>query len=163
MKGFFILVAPFFSYEWYLGSGNMYILWLIIGLIYLIGEIGHPGLFYSLSLCIGSLIAAGCAWFGYSISVQWTACIAGSLCAMIVLKEWVMRDQKNVHQSNVYALKGKEATVTYAIPQHDYGQVKVDGQIWRAQAKSGNVIQAHERVRIVGVQGARLIVEKITI
>jgi membrane protein implicated in regulation of membrane protease activity len=84
--------------------------------------------------------------------------IAAALCiAYIVIgRNWVrdrMRTQSAV--SNTDALIGQRALVLQRIGRHDAGQVKIDGQIWRATpaAGAGDTFEAGTEVTVASVDG----------
>lgn len=137
-------------------------MWIAIGLMFLVAELGHPGLFLFISFFIGSLGAGLCALYGYSLLLQSAIFLITTVIAFFVLRSWIVNYETHVHRSNVYALQGKVAVVTAAIRPHEYGLVKVDGQIWRAQSHAEYTLVEQQHVRIVSVQGTRLIVETFT-
>jgi membrane protein implicated in regulation of membrane protease activity len=60
--------------------------------------------------------------------------------------------------SNVNALIGQHGIVTQEISPIHYGQAKVNGEIWTATAEED--IDVDIRIRVIGIQGVKLIVEK---
>ncbi|HCM15062.1 MAG TPA: hypothetical protein DHW79_03795, partial [Candidatus Cloacimonas sp.] len=63
-------------------------------------------------------------------------------------------------ETNVYALKGKIAHVSVAIPAESKGYVKVGGEEWVAVAEDNMPIDIGEKVLITGIDGNKLIVKK---
>ena len=55
------------------------------------------------------------------------------------------------------ALRGKEAIVVEDLSPE--GLVKLDGALWRAECPNGTAKQ-RERVRVVGIEGTKLLVER---
>jgi len=142
-------------------SGFYFLLWAVIGLLWLTAEVGHPGLFLFLSFAFGSLIAAIVGFSGLSFLVQCISFLLGTAIAFFVLRRWVVKEQKHGHRSNVYALQGKEGVIIKAVTGDECGQVTVEGEVWRAQSHEHKVLPVKTSVRIVAVRGTRLIVEEV--
>jgi membrane protein implicated in regulation of membrane protease activity len=60
--------------------------------------------------------------------------------------------------SNVYALIGQHGISLTSISHLNYGQVKVNGEIWTAV--SNQDIDENVRIVVTGVDGVKLVVEK---
>ena len=57
---------------------------------------------------------------------------------------------------------GKEAIVTRpVINDRGEGEVTVEGVVWSAVSESGEPLTEGERVRVTGIRGVRLVVERI--
>ncbi len=161
MNNLFIQVPTFISNFFQTTTSSYFFLWTVLGLFLLMFELGHPGLFLFVSFFLGALSAACAGLYGLSFLVQCLFFLLGSIVAFFFLRRWLLREQKHGYRSNVYALQGKEAVIVTPISQTDFGQVKVDGEIWRAQAMTQDPIPIATRVRVVAVRGTRLIVEKV--
>ena len=141
---------------------TMIYVWVVIAFLGLIFEMGSPGLFYFLSFSFGGLLSAIIAFFFESIVVQGIVFLLGTCFALGVLKYWINArfyfEGKGDYKSNVYALKGKKGTVITAIESNKVGQVKISGEIWLAESIGGEAIKDGVVVKIVRVEGCRLIV-----
>ncbi|MBT3456369.1 NfeD family protein [bacterium] len=142
---------------------KMIYIWVVIAFLGLIFEMGSPGLFYFLSFSFGALLAALVAFFSESLVVQGIAFIIGTGVALAFLKYWLNAkfyfEGKPGYKSNIYALQGKKGYVTVGIGKHKVGQVNLNGQIWIAQSVKKEPIVVGTDVRIVRVEGCRLIVD----
>jgi len=156
-----IHVPTFISDFFYNATSSYFFFWAVLGLFLLIFELGYPGLFLFVSFFLGALSAAGAGLYGFLFLTQCLFFLLGTITAFFFLRWWLVREQKHGYRSNVYALQGKEAVIVMAIPQNSFGQVKLDGEVWRAQATTQDPIPIATRVRVVAVRGARLVVEKI--
>jgi membrane protein implicated in regulation of membrane protease activity len=97
-----------------------------------------------LGMALGSPIA------GYVLSAV--------LCVtyIVVGRKWVRRRlHTRETASNTDALVGQRGLVTERVGRHAAGQVKVDGQLWRATpaAGAGDTIEAGTEVTVTGVNG----------
>ncbi len=137
--------------------------WLITALTFLIFEMGHPGLFFFLSFCIGALsMALVSHWVDFGV-VQGAVFLTTSFLSLFVLRLYVSRfikPSRPENHSNVYALEGKQGVVVARIEPSRSGQVKVGGEVWSARAADASIIEVNEQVTIVHVAGVHLIVKK---
>lgn len=97
---------------------------------------------------------------GVSEVIQIIVFIVVSLGLLLLTRPLVMKYFKtNEIKSNVDALIGKTALVTKAITADSIGRVKVGSNDW--SAISNHEVAVGEHVRILDVEGVKLIVEKI--
>jgi len=136
-------------------------LWLILAAILLIVEIFTAGFFIA-CFAIGALFAGIAAWL-FTISFFWQCLIFVAISSILipVAKSLGKRMAKdNVRQAGVDALIGEVALVTEDIdPDAQQGQIKIEGESWRAYAD--DAIKTGEKVRLLKVKGAMIKVEKI--
>ena len=84
----------------------------------------------------------------------------GLLAIMLVIGVLLIRAQRQGPTSNVDALVGAHAVVKESIDNNKNGRVLLYGSFWEARAS--NFIKVGERVRVVKVEGTKLVVEKIS-
>ncbi len=111
----------------------------------------------------GGALAAfiGCM-LGANMSVQWILFTAFSILLLIITKPIVKKLVGNhKEKTNVDAQIGKVTVVTKKIDNiAEQGEVKLNGLFWSARSDDGSIIEENEKVRIKGVEGVKLIVEK---
>src|SRR5579885_2629826 len=115
---------------------NYFFVWLVVAVLFLILEVGSPGLFYFLSFCIGASLSAIVSLYSDSTTLQSLVFLAGTIAALLVLK-YGIKSWKHHHKlpaTNIDALHGKQGIVLEKITLQHPGTVKVDGQIWSARA-----------------------------
>lgn len=134
--------------------------WLSISIIFLLFEIGHPGLFLYLSFFFGGLLAALVSMFSSSPVLQTVGFIGGSICALGILRFALKRTVEQRNETNVYALVGKRAVVVDTISNKAHGYVRVQNQLWMARSLDSQLLQKGEEVLVVDVRGAHVIVKK---
>lgn len=138
--------------------------WIVIALVCGVIEILTAG-FWFLWLALAGLLTALFIWFGLlsGISSQVIAFSVVTLALIIFTRPIVMRliKTQDTH-SNIKALIGQTGMVTSIITAHEYGQVKVNGEIWTAAADGsiGEPLDQGSKVRITGIDGVKLLVEK---
>ena len=140
---------------------NALFLWISVALLFLILEVGHPGLFFFLSFSLSSLFCALLAFFDVAIAWQCTAFLIVSCIAFELLSRFAKRLHDNHVRTNVYALEGKKGQVLEPIRPPATGLVKVEGEVWTARSLSGEAINSGVAVLVVHVRGAHLVVKEI--
>jgi membrane protein implicated in regulation of membrane protease activity len=81
---------------------------------------------------------------------------------IVVGRKWVRRRlHTRETASNTDALVGQRGLVMESVGRHAAGQVKIDGQLWRAvpAAGAGDTIEAGREVTVTGVNGVTVEVQ----
>lgn len=141
-------------------NAMMYI-WLTIAVCFLIIEIGHPGLFFFLSFSCGAVCAAAMSYGEYGLTGQTIIFLTSVIGSLAIMRALFGQPVQHGLQTNVYALQGKQAMVTSAIPAHGVGRIKIGGEEWSAESLQDEAYAIGTRVKIIRVQGIRLIVERV--
>ena len=133
--------------------------WVTGAIILFVFEMLTPGGFFFACLGIGALITAICAVFAFPDWIDWVVFAAVSLVSIYSIRPLAKKYfQKGDHKSNVDALMGKKAQVTEPVNPPSLGMVKIEGELWRAEAEQA--IEAGAMVEILSVEGTRLKVKK---
>lgn len=140
---------------------NALFIWFLIAFLFLILEVGHPGLFFFLSFSIASFASAIVAFFGFSLVIQCAVFLIHFCIAFFVFNFFVKKTQRIQAKTNVYALDGKKAIVLKTINSQQTGQVKIDGEIWSARSLHDVSLAEGIVVIVVQVRGAHLVVKAI--
>jgi membrane protein implicated in regulation of membrane protease activity len=133
--------------------------WLVLTFIFLVGELGHPGLFFFLSCGIGSLGAAFIATH-YSLILQCSVFLFTTLIILFVLKRWIKKNN-HVIATNVHALIGKQAIVLVSLNAFKPGLVKIQGEQWSARSLNETEIEIGQMVEVIAVKGSHVIVKQM--
>ena len=137
-------------------------MWLIVALLFLLLELGHPGLFLFLSFSLGAVASAIVSYYSNSFIVQSLIFLSGTILSMVAMRRWLhSRPTKKHAHTNVYALRGKRGIITRTIQADQSGQVKVQGETWSARSVDGDVIEQGTSVEVVRVSGAHLVVQEV--
>lgn len=107
---------------------------------------------------MGALIANLCgATTGWQIAVFFIV----SIICLIITKPIVKKlTSKHIQPTNADRCIGQEAIVIEKIDNiSGKGQVKVKGAVWTARSVDGQIIDKDERVKILSIDGVKLIVE----
>ena len=134
-------------------------MWTAIAVILFLIEIVTTNLI-TIWIAIGAVAASFAALGGIGVFWQWVIFIGLSAMLLIVTKQLLKKFVKKI-PTNADALIGKTAVVTEKIePVLAKGQVKVGASVWSARSETGEVIAKDEVVRIITIEGVKLIVKK---
>jgi inner membrane protein len=137
-------------------------IWIVAATGFVVGEIAMPGTFFLLSFAVGAAAAAVVAFANGSLLVQWIAFVAGSAAALALLVPLGRRLDARQQQASVGATRfeGRSATVLVDIPAgtQETGLVRLDREEWRAETADGVAVPAGSVVRVLRVEGTRLVV-----
>ncbi len=138
---------------------DSWMIWLIVAVLLLIVEMMTPGAFFFACLGLGALLTALVSCFHAPQWSVWLSFIGSSvlfvLLARPIAKRYMEGDSR---PSNVDELVGREGVVIEAIEPHKSGQVKIRGEIWRAE--SGEPIPQDALIEVLKVDGNHLLVKK---
>ncbi len=146
------------------GRVPMYVFWFLFSLLFLLLELGHPGLLFFVSFAVGAIGAGIVSFLTPDIALQVGVFLGVTIIALAALKRWVItRGIRHPHHgaSNIYALEGKKGLVIKEIRPNIPGQVKLNGEIWSARALHEEVIEIATEVIVLYVKGAHVVVERI--
>jgi len=140
----------------------MFWLWMAAAVIFLIIEIGSPVLVFACFVVgsIGAAIASN--FYPESYLLQGSIFAITSIVLIPLTRPLAKRVTRNAskQKSNVDAMIGQTGLVIrQVLPLEDTGQVRVDGQVWLAQADE--TIDEGAKVLVESVSGAKLHVTKI--
>ena len=134
--------------------------WLIMSVVLLVVEILTPGTFFFACLSMGALVAGISATAAVPGWLPWIVFAVISLVSIYLIRPFAKRMfQQHRKKSNVDALIGEKAWVTEPINPPDNGMVKVEGELWRAEASEK--IEAGVYVEVKSVKGTRLEVQRV--
>ena len=144
-------------------SVNMPAVWLVLMIILLVIEGVVPGL-VSIWFAIGALGGMATAALGGDLWVQIAVFLALSALSLLLFKPLSKKMFLNkVSRTNADRVLGENALVTETVDNAlAKGQVRVDGQIWSARSAHDVVIPEGTEVRVLRIEGVKVIVETKT-
>ncbi|WP_281511930.1 NfeD family protein [Alistipes finegoldii] len=139
-------------------------IWIIIALLLFIIEIFTSG-FAVFCISVGAIAAAIASGLDMGLKEQliWfsVATLASFVAVRPLMIKYFHKKSKQV-QTNTNALIGKTVIVTETIDiDHNSGRVKIDGDVWRAIASEGEIIEIGEKVVVEQVNSTILTVKKL--
>ena len=134
--------------------------WILVAIICGAIEIFTVG-FWFLWLAIAGVIVALLVQFGLlpALEIQLLVFALFTLLLIVFTRPLVVKFVKsNDKVSNVKALIGQHGITLTSIVPMQFGQVKVNGEIWTAVAEEE--LEENTRVEVMGIDGVKLMVKK---
>lgn len=136
--------------------------WLLLSAIFILIEIVTLGL-TTIWFAGGAFVAAIAGAFGASLPIEILCFVVVSVLLLVITRPIAIKHlDSKTEKTNAEALIGENAVVIAKIDNlHGNGQVKVNGMEWTARAAEDSIIIPEgETVKILEIQGVKLIVEK---
>jgi membrane protein implicated in regulation of membrane protease activity len=136
--------------------------WVIIAVTCGIVEVLTLG-FWFIWLSISAFLIAICVKIGLisALNNQLLLFACFTLLLLVFTRPIVMKFVKHKdHVSNVQALIGQHGQVIKTITKLEFGQVKLNGEIWTAASEEE--IDVQTKVSVIGIDGVKLIVKKLS-
>lgn len=143
----------------------MQYLWLLILVGAIVVEVMTAGL-VSIWFVPAALVAMVLAFFNVPFYLQVVVFLGLSLI-LIVLSRTIWKKYTSVkplEPTNTDVLMGQLAVVTETIDNvNALGEVKINGQRWSARSTDGSIIENGETVKVISIEGVKLICQKAEI
>lgn len=143
-------------------SENMWQLWAVVAVLGLILELSS-GDFFIICFAIGA-VGAGIVSPFANIYIQICVFAVVTAVSIFTVRPFALRylhKGEESRASNADALMGREGRVTETIPLGSYGRVAIDGDVWKAQATTGEELPVGTLVRVVSRESIIITVEKV--
>ena len=138
--------------------------WLILALIFFVGELLTAG-FFLVAFGAGAALAALAAIFGLDIVWQLAIFVAASAVIVFSLRRFAdtISPKKQSSQIGIDRVLGKKAVVIETIDAiNGTGIVRVDAEEWRALPEdTTQIIPEKSIVEVLAVKGTRLVVRPV--
>lgn len=110
---------------------------------------------------VGSVAALIAEMLGAEVWLQWTIFVAVSAIVLVATRPFVKKFTKQkVQPTNADRCIGEIAVVTEKIDNiAGKGAVKINGIEWSARTQSGETVEEGSKVKVVKIDGVKLIVE----
>ena len=138
------------------------ILWLLAIVLLVVIELCTFN-FVTIWFAGGALFSLIASLLGLDIIWQMWIFIITSLLLLIFTKPFVRKKfNKDKIPTNADRIINKTGIVTEDIREDKFaGEVKYEGQIWSAVSENGEFIEKNSKVKILRIEGVKLVVEKI--
>jgi membrane protein implicated in regulation of membrane protease activity len=137
-----------------------WLVWALVALLLLIGEILTPGLFFLGPIALAAAGAAAAAAAGGGWIVELVVFVVGSGAAVAVLRPIARQHIRMPHamRTGAAALVGASAVVLEQVDLNG-GRVKIGGEVWSARTlDEDQVLAPGTRVQVAEIQGATALV-----
>lgn len=136
--------------------------WIAVLLFMIIVEIITPTALVSIWFAAGAFVSLTLSLFDVNIWVQGIVFIVVSLLALVIIRPIAAKYIKKTSvPTNFDRYIGQTGVVTKPIEENNWGQVKIQNTTWSAKGENNQVISEGEKVQILSVEGAKVIVKKI--
>lgn len=137
-------------------------IWTIIAIIFFIIEVFTSG-FLIACFGIGCVVAGVIAGFGFGLNIQIIGFSVGTLLSFLLIRplmtKWLNRKSDEV-KMNADALVGAIGVVTVEIDNiKNTGRVRVQGDDWKAENLTNEVLNVGTKIEVVEVKSTVLIVK----
>jgi membrane protein implicated in regulation of membrane protease activity len=136
------------------------LLWLVLGVLLIVSEIISLTLVLGM-LGVGALVAAGLALAGLGVPAQVIGFVGASTALLLFVRPPVkaaLDRGGTTERTDVRMLQGASAVVVQRVTD-DSGQVRLNGELWRARPYAGTgPVDVGKAVSVAEVEGATLLV-----
>jgi membrane protein implicated in regulation of membrane protease activity len=140
--------------------------WLGVAVVFALIELTLlGGSFVLLPFSISAFIASILGFYDVPVEVQWIVFLVGGALLFAAALKWLRRfvdDNDTPPGVGANRLIGMTGIVTESITPDDVargGRVSIASEVWGAEVRSGSRIERGSKVRVVDVEGTRVIVE----
>jgi membrane protein implicated in regulation of membrane protease activity len=135
--------------------------WLIAMILFIVFELATLGL-TTMWFALGALVAMAVAVVGGPVWLQILVFLTIAIVLLALLWPMARKHLKpKLVATNADALIGRVCLVTEAIDPLEGGRVKVGDVTWTARVESDGIIPAGSHVKIMKIQGSKVIVEQV--
>lgn len=138
----------------------MTVIWVAAMILFAALEAITIGALVSIWFALGSLAALITSCFTQNFWVQLAVFLVVSCAAFALVRPLAKRYiNPRTQRTNADRLVGREAIVTETIDNlASTGQASIAGQVWTARGEDNTPIEAGTRVRVLRIEGVKLIV-----
>ena len=139
---------------------DAWVIWAIVAVLFAIGELVTPGLFWLGPIALAALLSAIVAAIGVAVGVQLVVFILASIASLALLRPIARAHLRMPHaiRTGTAALVGARGLIVDRTDAHG-GRVKIGGELWSARTfDETQVIEPGTTVEIVKIEGATALV-----
>jgi membrane protein implicated in regulation of membrane protease activity len=137
-----------------------WVIWTIVAVVLLVGEIFTPGLFVLGPVALAAVAAGIASLLGVGAVAQVIVFIAASIASVALIRPIAKSHLRMpaALRTGTAALTGTKALVLQRVDS-DGGRVKIGGEEWSARSyMEGQVFEPGTRVEVVKIEGATALV-----
>ena len=140
--------------------GSATAIWFWMAIILTVVEIETMGLI-SVWFVFGSIVAGIASIFISSVLIQAIIFIAVSALLMILLRQMAVNSFRNktVRKNNIEELADLPCQIVKEVVGSNYGEIKLQGKIWRCLSESKRNYQEGDEPNVLRVEGNTIILE----
>ncbi|MED5276421.1 MAG: NfeD family protein [Actinomycetota bacterium] len=140
-------------------------IWLAATGMFVLGELAMPGSFFLLPFGAGTAVATILAFSNANESLQWIAFIVISLASLAALRPLArkLNSQEQPARVGSTRLIGEIGVVTKDLGEAltENGSIQIGREEWPAETLEKKHVPAGTRVKVIHIEGTRVVVEVI--
>lgn len=135
--------------------------WICVIIVSVLMEIVTTSTLISIWFALGAIVALLLQMLGLGFVIQVVCFFAISIACMIMVRPLAATYLRgNIVATNADRVIHETGVVTQSIPDNGWGEVVVSHVIWSAVSKDGKEIEKGSKVKILAIEGAKVIVQK---
>lgn len=140
----------------------MLLFWICAAVAAIVIELVTPTALVSIWFACGAVVACLLELVGAGLELQICAFAVVSLVTMVIVRPVATRYLRgNIIATNADRMIHEVGLVTKDITAESWGEVKIKGALWSAVNIDSSVIPAGSKVKVMAIEGAKLIVREI--
>lgn len=140
----------------------MMLFWICAAIGAVVIELITPTALVSIWFASGAIIALLLQLVGADVWIQFFAFVVVSLVTMVVVRPVAAKYLRgNVVATNADRMINELGLVSKEITMESWGEVKIKGAIWSAVSIDSSSIPCGTKVKVIAIEGAKLIVREI--
>lgn len=141
----------------------MTLFWILICVVAVVAELATPTALVSVWIVIGGLVGLFLSILNVPFWIQFVSFAVVSILLMMIVRPMATRYLRgNTVATNADRHIGEIGVVIKPIHPDEWGLVKVQGTEWHAVSVDATNIDANEKVKVIAIEGAKLIVKSIS-
>ena len=140
--------------------GSATAIWFWITLVFIVVEIETLSL-VSVWFVLGSFVALVTSIFIPSVLIQALVFLAVSFLLLFWLRSYAVHRFKNAsgRKNNLEELIEMPCVVTIPVEPFEFGEIKLQGKLWRARSESGAAYEKGDRPEMKRIEGNTIILK----
>jgi membrane protein implicated in regulation of membrane protease activity len=140
--------------------------WLVASLVLIGGELIVPGTFILLPFGISAAAAAVLSFLGVATGWTWAVFVGLGIVLFLIMWRYARRWAASTTMPvgvGADRMVGETGPVVADVPASPSGsgEVRIRGELWRAESHTGDPIGTGTVVQIIGVKGTRVVVSPV--
>lgn len=137
-------------------------LWFGICIASIVLELATVTALVSIWFALGAVIAMGAYFLNFSFSIQILVFFLSSIAFVLIFRPIASKHLRgNTVPTNADRLIGMHSRLLKEIDENTLGEIKVNGIIWNATSANNTNIEKDALVKIIAIEGNKLLVRKI--
>lgn len=143
-------------------NATIAVIWLVLAVTMFIIE-GFTAQLICIWFAFGALVGMFAAFLGASMGVQLLLFLATSIAVLLIWRPFLKkRITPKMTATNADAVIGQDGLVLEEIDNTlQTGRVSANGLDWTARSADGKIIKARQKVKVMKIDGVKLIVEPV--